>query len=325
MAIFFGCADRTALELSSQRSLPMNQKLPISVIVLTFNEQANIGPCLRTIAGWAHEVFVVDSGSTDRTLDIVRTFTDKVVYHPFENYSKQRNWAQTSLPLGQEWVCHIDADERVTPHLESELRRFFASAPAREHVKGLMIRRQIVFAGRHIKHGGIYPSYTCRIFRRFSGSCEDREYDQHFVVNGHTHTLEADLQELTAASLFSWTGRHNKWAQMEARQLLKGSSGRDTEGVQAKLTGSPIERRRWLRSSVYARSPMFLRAFLYFLSRYVVRGGFLDGVPGLIYHVLQGFWFRFYVDACCYELINPKQFTAGQEDGALQSQESVAH
>lgn len=301
----------------------MNQKLPISVIVLTFNEQANIGPCLKTVAGWAHEVFVVDSGSTDRTLEIVRTFTANVVHHPFENYSKQRNWAQTNLPLTQEWICHIDADERVTPRLVSELRMFFDAPSVSPHINGLMIRRQIVFAGRHIKHGGIYPSYTCRFFRKSCGSCEDREYDQHFVVKGKTQIIEADLQELTASSLFSWTTRHNKWAQMEACQLLKGSTGQNTDGVKAKLTGSPIERRRWLRSSVYARAPMFLRAFLYFLSRYVLRGGFLDGTPGLMYHVLQGFWFRFYVDACCYELSNPEQFTSGQEKGVLNSPESV--
>ena len=301
----------------------MHQKVPISVIVMTFNEQANIGPCLKTIVDWAHEVFVVDSGSTDRTLEIVRTFTDKVVSHPFENYSKQRNWAQTNLPLEHEWVCHIDADERVTLHLVSELRKLFDPSSTPADINGVMVRRQIVFAGRHIKHGGIYPSYTCRVFRRSCGSCEDREYDQHFVVNGNTHIIEADLQELTASSLFSWTSRHNKWAQMEARQLLKGSIGLDSGGVQPKLTGSPIERRRWLRSSVYARAPMFLRAFLYFLSRYVLRGGFLDGVPGLMYHVLQGFWFRFYVDACCYELSNPEQFTVGQEKVALKSQERI--
>lgn len=301
----------------------MHQKLPISVIVLTFNEEANIGPCLNSIVDWAHEVFVVDSGSTDRTLEIVRTFTDKVAQHPFENYSKQRNWAQTHLPLEQEWICHIDADERVTPALVSKLRSFFDPPSAPAHIHGLMIRRQIVFSGRHIKHGGIYPTYTCRLFRQSYGSCEDREYDQHFVVQGDTHTIEADLQELTASSLFSWTNRHNRWAQMEARQLLKGDGGQDAGGIQPKLTGSPIERRRWLRSSVYARAPMFLRAFLYFLSRYVLRGGFLDGVPGLMYHVLQGFWFRFYVDACCYELRNSEQSTVRQEKGALKSQESA--
>lgn len=170
-----------------------------------------------------------------------------------------------------------------------------------------MVRRKIIFFGRSITHGGLYPTYHCRLFRKQCGRCEDREYDQHFVVDGRTSLIEADLLELTATSLFSWTTRHNKWAQMEARELLKGLGGNAPVAVQAKLIGSPIERRRWLRSSLYAKTPMFFRAFLYFLTRYVFRGGFLDGTPGLIYHGLQGFWFRFYVDACCYELQHSKK------------------
>lgn len=278
------------------------QKLPLSIIVLTFNEEQNIGPCLESIVPWAQEVFVVDSGSTDRTLEIVREYGAKVLAHPFQNYSHQRNWAQENVPLSHEWVFHIDADERVSPELVLRLRELFAeTSQATQNYAGFMIRRKIIFFGKPIIHGGLYPTYHCRIFQKQSGRCEDREYDQHFLVDGRTSLIEADLLELTATSLFSWTARHNKWAQMEAREL-KGL-GRDASvAVHGKLHGSPIERRRWLRSSLYARTPMFFRAFLYFITRYLFRGGFLDGTPGLIYHVLQGFWFRFYVDACCYEL-----------------------
>jgi glycosyltransferase involved in cell wall biosynthesis len=278
------------------------EQLPISVIVLTFNEEANIGPCLDTVADWAKEIFVVDSGSTDLTLDIVAKYTKNILRHPFENYSRQRNWAQSNLALANEWVFHIDADERVTPQLAESIRNFFATISDADHISGLMLRRKIIFFGEPIVHGGLYPTYHCRIFRKQHGCCEDREYDQHFLVEGSTCTIEADLLELTASSLFSWTARHNKWAQMEAQQLRKGCRELDPTSIQPKILGSPIERRRWLRLSVYARTPIFFRAFLYFLSRYFLRGGFLDGIPGLIYHVLQGFWFRFYVDACYYEL-----------------------
>lgn len=279
----------------------LNKQLPISVIVLTYNEEANIGPCLDTIVGWAHEVFVVDSDSTDRTVEIATKYNAKIFQHPFETYSRKRNWAQANLPIAKEWVCHIDADERVSPAMVAELRKFFGSAPRHERIRGLVVRRLIVFGGKHIKHGGIYPSYTCRIFKRQFGRCEDREYDQHFLVDGETLTLEVDLLEITATSLFLWTARHNQWAQLEARQLVSGSRERQPCSVHPNLFGTPIERRRWLRYRLYGNSPPFLRAFLYFIARYLFRGGFLDGVPGLIYHVLHGFWFRFYVDACCYE------------------------
>lgn len=278
-------------------------KLPISVIVLTFNEQANIDSCLKTIAQWAGEIIVVDSGSTDHTLELARKYTDKVYFHPFENYSRQRNWAQSNCSLANEWVFHIDADERVTPDLAEGLRRIFSSDTLSGSVVGILVRRLIVFSGRPIIHGGLYPTYHCRVFRKHSGRCEMREYDQHFHVEGETIRLEADLLEMTASSFFSWTTRHNRWAQMEAKQLLAGSPQSSDGMVRAKLGGSPIEQRRWWRSRVYERCPLFLRAFLYFSSRYFLRGGFRDGVPGLIYHVLQGFWFRFYVDACYYEML----------------------
>ena len=179
----------------------MADRLPISVIVLTFNEERNIGACLQAITDWAGEVWLVDSGSTDRTLEIVRHYTDKITRHPFENYSKQRNWAQANLPLVYEWVFHVDADERVSPELITSLRQFFVAEQNRQ-VSGCLVRRRIEFMGRHIRHGGIYPTYHCRVFRRDRGQCEDREYDQHFLVEGASVRLEADLIEVTASSLF---------------------------------------------------------------------------------------------------------------------------
>src|SRR4029077_14152219 len=132
------------------------QKLPISVIVLTLNEEANIAPCLETIVDWAGEVFIVDSGSTDRTLNIISHYEAQVVHHPFENYSRQRNWAQASLPLTHQWVFHIDADERLYPQLICKLRQLFATGRVEPATAGFLVRRLIHFLGRPITHGGIY-------------------------------------------------------------------------------------------------------------------------------------------------------------------------
>ncbi|MEM7111601.1 MAG: glycosyltransferase family 2 protein [Chloroflexota bacterium] len=279
------------------------KKLPLSAIVLTLNEQHNISACLSTLCTWVDEVFVVDSGSTDRTLEIAQEYTCNIVHHEFENYSRQRNWSQNNLPIKHDWVFHVDADERVTPELIDALTEFFTfERHVHPDVTALLVRRRIRFLGRDIVHGGIYPTYHCRVFQRKFGQCEDRDYDQHFIVStGDMKQIEADLVEVTATSLFSWTSRHNRWAKMEALYLQSVPQENNRLLIGANLSGSPIERRRWLRSSAYERMPLFSRAVIYFFLRYIVRGGFLDGIPGLIYHVLHGFWFRFYIDACLYE------------------------
>jgi glycosyltransferase involved in cell wall biosynthesis len=275
-------------------------RLPLSIVILTHNEEANIAACLDTVVDLAEEIFLVDSGSTDKTLEIARMYSAKIFYHPFSNYSEQRNWAQENLPLSYDWIFHIDADERVSPQLARLICSFFRNP--REEIAGLLVRRRIEFWGSHIKHGGLYPTYHCRIFRTDRGCCEERLYDQHFVVHGRTILLEADLVEVTCNSLFAWISKHNRWAQMEASHLLYADFSPRDRCVEPRLTGSPIERRRWFRTCLYEKSPPLVRAFVYFVLRYVFRGGFLDGTAGLVYHVLQGFWFRFYVDACLYEL-----------------------
>lgn len=273
-------------------------KVPVSVVVMTNNEERMIEDCLRSVAEWADEVFVVDSGSTDRTLEIARRYTENLVHHDFETYSRQRNWAQNNLPLRNDWVLHIDADERVTPELAASIRQVF-DGPLRGQYHGFMLCRRTVFMGRPILHGGHYPTYQLRLFRRDSGRSEDRLYDAHFVADGPTRMLDGDLIDEITANLTRWTIRHAEWGAAEATQLMNGQA--DAGEVVPRFNGTPIERRRWLKASLYTRAPLFLRAFGYFFYRYVLRLGFLDGKEGLIFHFLQGFWFRFYIDAKIFE------------------------
>ena len=277
-----------------------SSKAPISAVVLTYNEEANIGACIDSIAEWVGEIFVVDSGSTDQTLNIIGKSTGNIFHHPFENYSRQRNWAQQNLPIRHDWVFHIDADERVSPELALGIVNYFREGAKKGEISGILVRRRIEFLGKHIRHGGIYPTYHCRFFKKSLGRCEEREYDQHFIVEGRTIRIEADLIERTAVSLNSWSMRHLRWAAMETKQHAKGYPEYRKGLVEARSFGSPIERKKWFRM-YYEKSPLFARAFIYFFIRYFIRLGFLDGVPGLIYHVLHGFWFRFYIDACLFE------------------------
>lgn len=276
-------------------------KLPISIIILTLNEEQDIAQCLDSIMSWAGEIFVVDSGSTDRTVEIVRRYTDNIVNHPFINYAVQRNWSQTNLPLAYDWVFHLDAGEVVSPELAQTIQHVFSEGVP--DVDGFLINRRAIFMGRWLKHGGLYPTYHLRLYRKDKGYCEAREYDQHYKVEGKITKLDGDILDEITPSLRKWTLCHERWAGMEAQEYLKQQTTAtdNAQQVQPKLFGTPIERRRWLRQKVYGNTPLFVRPFVYFFVRYFLSLGILDGIEGLIYHVLQGFWYRFYVDAKIWE------------------------
>lgn len=273
----------------------MAVKLPISVIVLAFNEEKNIEDCLRSVAGWVDAIYVVDSFSTDKTLELAKKYTSNIYQNPFRNYSQQRNWALANLPFKSPWVFNLDADHRVDELLRDELQTFF-SGPVPEKVNGLLITRKAIFMGRWIKHGGHYPVYHSALFRTGTGRCEDRLYDQHFVVEGHLEKVRGNIVDIISDSLTKFTDRHNKWASLEAEEQLSGEGGE----IRSDIFGHAIEKRRALRN-FYNSAPLFLRCFLYFVYRYFIRLGFLDGKQGLIFHFLQGFWYRFLVDAKIYE------------------------
>jgi hypothetical protein len=220
-----------------------------------------------------------------------------VVVHPFENYAVQRNWAFDHLPLVTPWVLSLDADERLTPAMRDEIGALVAADDAA--FDAYMLRKQTWFMGRWLRHGGQYPSWHLRLARTGRIRCEDRLYDQHYVVDGPVGRLENDYIDILTDSLTSWTERHNRWATLEATELI---SEEERVQVLPRWSGSPIERKRFLRMKIYRNFPLFVRPFLLFLFDYVLRLGFLDGKPGLIFHVLQRFWFRFLVDAKIYEM-----------------------
>lgn len=273
----------------------------LSVIILTLNEEANLPVALSSLRGLDPAIFVVDSGSTDRTLEIARAAGCHVVEHPFENYAIQRNWAFDHLPIGTPWTLCLDADERLTPALAGEIKATLSQQDG--PCDGYMLRKRTVFMGRWIKHGGQYPAYHLRLFRTGRGRCEARLYDQHFVVDGRVGSLTNDYIDVITSDLGRFIIRHNRWAELEAEEILERSTGAARAGptVEPALTGTAIERRRFLRTRVYQRFPIFARPFLFWFYGYVLRGGFLDGVEGLVFHTLQRFWFRFLIDAKIWE------------------------
>lgn len=270
--------------------------LPISIIVLTFNAEATIAATLASAAAISDDVHVVDSYSTDRTLEIARAHGARIVEHRFEHYGAQRNWAIDTLALQHDWQLHLDADERLSDELAAELRGLFAAGPPAE-IAGYYLPRLVHFHRRPLRHGGMYPIYHLRLFRSGRGRCESRRYDQHFYVNGASAKLKGAMIDDIRLPLGEWTARHNRWADAEVDEIMAPSGG---DVIKGGRSGDPVAEKRAHREWYY-RQPMFLRALLLFLYRYIWKRGFLDGKEGLIFYVLQTFWFRFLIDAKLHE------------------------
>lgn len=276
-------------------------KMPISVIVLTYNEENNIEDCLKSVDGCVKEIFIVDSFSTDKTLAIARKYTDLIYQHRFQNYSAQRNWAQDNLAITSEWIFHLDADERATPELLDNLSRLFSQL--RIDADAFLVSRRTIFRNRWIRHGGHYPVYHLRVYRKNAGRCEERLYDQHFTTNGRILQLKGDIINIINPDLGQWLAIHKKWAYLEAKDYLiyKEHKNKNQDSLAA-----PIKKRKMRRYKFYYKMPLFIRPFLYFLYRYIIRLGFLDGKEGLIFHFMHGFWYRFVVDINIFNLRREK-------------------
>jgi glycosyltransferase involved in cell wall biosynthesis len=277
--------------------------MTLSVVILSRDSEATIGATLASAARVSDDIHVVDSGSTDTTLAIVNSASAQLYHHEFQDYGKQRNFAIETLPMRHPWELHLDADERLSEPLIAAILKLKEGGFAGPEV-GYFIPRLMMFLGHPIRHGGMYPIWHMRLFKRGHGRCEDRRYDQHFYVDGPTGRLPHPMIDDIRMPLSEWTTRHNRWADAEAEELLAGTSGPGV--IVPKLTGgTPVQQKRALRAG-YNGAPRFLRAFLLFFYRYVLRLGFLDGRPGLIFFVLQTFWFRFLIDAKLYERENRK-------------------
>jgi glycosyltransferase involved in cell wall biosynthesis len=279
-----------------------SRRLPITAIVLTRNEQRNLEACLSSIAEHVAQIVVVDSYSDDSTLEIARRYTPHVFQNTWTRYAQQYAWATRLPEIDQPWILRIDADERWTPEGFAELSRWMAEPD----VNGIYVRMKIYFMGRFIRHGTFYPNLFLRAYRREAGEIEQRWMDEHIEVTGRTVVSSIDVVEANydrQKNLTLFIDKHNRYATREAIDLLlQRQRARERPSSMASLFRTRTEAKRWLKDNVYARAPLFVRPTAYFAYRYVLRGGFLDGTEGFIFHSLQGLWYRFLVDAKIYQI-----------------------
>jgi len=264
----------------------------ITVIMLTYNEELNLPQALQSVKGWANQVIVVDSFSTDRTIEIAKEFCCRVYQHPFENYSRQRNYT-LGLPIETEWVLFLDADEWLPQELKNEITSLITSHPLEN---GFYIKRRFIWMGRWVRRG-YYPAWILRLFRYGKARCEERGINEHLIVEGVFGYLKNDFIHEGHKDLSEWISKHNRYATQEAEELLKRTQDAARDMIIAKPFGTQPERKRWLRHHVWKYLPPLIRPFFYFGYRYVLCGGFLDGREAFIFHFLQALWFPLLTDA----------------------------
>ncbi|MEP0909958.1 glycosyltransferase family 2 protein [Leptolyngbya sp. GB1-A1] len=280
--------------------------LPISVLIPAKNEEANLPACLESVSR-AAEVFVVDSQSDDRTVEIAERYGAKVVQFHFNGRSpKKKNWSLDNLPFQHEWVLIVDCDERITPELWDEI----AEVIQNPDYDGYYLNRRVFFLGTWIRHGGKYPDWNLRLFRHAKGRYEtlqtegipntgDNEVHEHVILNGNVGYLKEDMLHIDFRDVYHWLARHNRYSNWEARvyyNLLNGMDDRGTIG--ASLTGDAVQRKRFLKK-IWVRLPF--KPLLRFVWFYLVRLGFLDGRAGYVYGCLLS-QYEYQIGVKLYEL-----------------------
>ena len=273
-------------------------KISITAVIMTFNEEIHLERCLISLKNICDEIIVVDSYSSDSTNEIANNYGARFYQNKWINYATQFNWAIENIQINSDWVLRIDADE----FLSDELIRYLTKLNnVNNEIKGITLNRLMYFMDKPLKYGGMYPIKHLRIFRNGFGKCEQRWMDERIILSsGDTFHINLDLIDHNKNNLSWWTAKHNSYATREAIDLLNYKYNFfDSFSLENDLRNNGLLRRKLKK--IYSKLPLFIRPFLFFLVRYFIQLGFLDGKRGLIWTFLQCFWYRFLIDAKIYE------------------------
>ncbi len=233
--------------------------MDISAVIITYNEEHRLEPALQSLEGLVKETIVVDSHSTDATIKIAKGHGCRVFERKWTNYADQKNYAdgQARCP----WILSLDADERVSPGLREELLNLSRTEP---DCAGFSIPRRVYYLGRWIRHSGWYPDRRVRLFRREAGRWEGEYVHENLAVSGRILRLQGDIDHFTYRNIADHVARINKFSELGAQKLYA--------------------RRKKCRWHHLAFLPGAR-----FLKSYVLKAGILDGFPGLVISVLNGY------------------------------------
>ena len=275
--------------------------LDLTVLILTKNEETDLKQCIDSFGGHAKRFVVVDSGSTDGTVELAKRLGADVYYNEWVDYATQLNWGLKNTNITTSWTMRMDADEYLTTELCAEMVKKIPSLE--DDITGIELKRRAIFLGKWMRHGGIYPTILLRIFRTGKSYCEQTIMDEHMILTeGRSVLFDNDFVNGDIKSLSWWVDKHNWYSDREVLDYLdKVHQLESGTTVKPRLFGNDSERKRWLKYNLYYKFPGSMRARLYYIYRYYIKLGFLDGKEGKIFTFLQAYWYRYLVDAKLYE------------------------
>lgn len=264
----------------------------ITAIILTKNEEINIVDCINSIKDIVKRIIVIDSYSNDSTVELAKKIGVEVYQHEFITHAKQFKYGLENFNISTKWVLRIDADERLTFESACELE-YLCNENMDTDISGIIVRFKKNFLGKDLYHGGVYPWKKLICYKLGKGDIEDKSMDEHIVLlEGKSLEMKNDSLHFDFKNLEAWTNKHNWYSSKEASDYfyLKSNNGLENQSLKTKI-----------KINLYYKLPLGLRAHFYYIYRYYMKFGFLDGKEGKIYAFLQAYWYRYLVDAKIYE------------------------
>ncbi len=271
----------------------------ITVLILTKDEKIHIRRCVESAKKLTPNVIVVDSNSTDGTVDIATNMGAEVINGDFNSFSDKLNWCLSNIDFKTKWVFRLDADEILTTELISNLEDLVQNLA--DDVTGVYINRQLCFMGSKLRFGGLNSNFSIRLWKNKAVICEVRALDEHLILKfGRSVKFNLNIVDDPLTDLSNWINKHNRYSTLEALSALQKETSVDS--LKPDFWGDGANRKRWMKLILYNNLPLFVRPFLYFLYRYILLLGFLDGMPGFLFFFFYSFWYRILVDSKIREI-----------------------
>jgi glycosyltransferase involved in cell wall biosynthesis len=262
----------------------------ITAIILTYNEEKHLERCILSISQCVKRIVVIDSFSSDRTINIAKKYNVEILQNHFINQSKQLNWGLNNIEIKTDWILRIDADEFFTDQLKKKI--IIELKNNNQNYDGITINRKIKFLKKKINFGGTSPHKTLRIWKTGKGYCDDAWIDEQIEVKGGVRHIDEYLIDHNLNNLSWWLNKHKNYAIKEAiNYLLTKDNASNT-----KLSKDQSKKNKYYKINIYYKFPMFVRPFFLFFYNYVIKLGFLSSWQGFIFYFFQVLWFRFLVD-----------------------------